>query len=73
VKPGMYSWLVTLWDESGAVDLWESVPEMLVATESFQHARDEWSGILNLPSRFSFLNHQESDLVATRFPGAAMK
>jgi lipopolysaccharide transport system ATP-binding protein len=49
LRPGMYSWLVTLWDESGAVDLWESIPDMLVATESYQHARDEWAGILNLP------------------------
>jgi lipopolysaccharide transport system ATP-binding protein len=53
LRPGMYSWLVTLWDESGAVDLWEGVPDMLVATESYQHARDEWSGILNLPTTFS--------------------
>ena len=49
LRPGMYSWMVSLWDESGAVDLWESVPDMLVATESYQHARDEWSGILNIP------------------------
>ncbi len=49
LRPGMYSWLVSLWDDSGEVDLWEGVPDMLVATESYQHARDEWGGILNIP------------------------
>ena len=45
----MYSWLLTLWDDSGEVDHWEGVPEMLVATEKYQHSRDEWGGILNIP------------------------
>jgi hypothetical protein len=31
----------------------DATPEMNVATESFQHPQDEWSGVLNLPSRFS--------------------
>jgi lipopolysaccharide transport system ATP-binding protein len=52
LRPGMYSWLVTLWDESDAVDQWECVPDMLVATESFQHAQDEWGGVLNIPIAF---------------------
>src|SRR5208283_2088424 len=49
LRPGMYSWLLTLWDESGEVDRWEGVPDMLVDTESYQHPRDEWSGVLNIP------------------------
>jgi hypothetical protein len=31
-------------------DLWDCLPEMIVATPNFQHARDEWSGVLNVPS-----------------------
>jgi ABC-type polysaccharide/polyol phosphate transport system ATPase subunit len=49
LRPGIYSWLVTLWDDSGLVDQWEGVPEMLVDTPSHMHARDEWGGILNIP------------------------
>jgi len=34
------------------VDLWDCVPEMIVASENFQHPQDEWSGILNIPVIF---------------------
>jgi hypothetical protein len=34
--------------------LWDVVPDLLVATENFQHRRDEWSGYLNVPSVFSW-------------------
>lgn len=51
LRPGPYSWLVSLFDESGELDMWEAAPEMCVATESYQHPRDEWNGILNLSAR----------------------
>jgi len=51
LRPGPYSWQVSLWDDEGNVDLWDAVPEMVIAAENFQHARDEWNGILNLPCR----------------------
>jgi lipopolysaccharide transport system ATP-binding protein len=54
LRQGPYSWLLSLWDDEGQVDLWDGVPEMIVATESYQHARDEWTGVLNLPARFTF-------------------
>ncbi|HKV26028.1 MAG TPA: polysaccharide ABC transporter ATP-binding protein [Candidatus Acidoferrum sp.] len=53
LRPGPYLWLVSLFDDEGQVDLWEGVPEMVVATESFQHQLDEWSGILNLRTGFT--------------------
>ena len=53
VKPGAYSWRVTLWDEEELVDAWECVPDLLVATKPVTHWLDEWAGILNIPSRFS--------------------
>ena len=49
LRPGMYSWLVSLWDDSGQVDAWEGVPDLFVDTPSHMHARDEWGGLLNIP------------------------
>jgi ABC-type polysaccharide/polyol phosphate transport system ATPase subunit len=63
LKPGAYSWRVTLWDENELVDLWEAVPDLLVGTQPLTHWLDEWAGILNIPSRFrlSQLQEQEKD------------
>ena len=52
LRPGFYSWLVTLFDETGRLDSWHVVPDLLIATDDHQHPRDEWSGILNLPATF---------------------
>lgn len=52
LKPGPYFWKVSLYDDSGLVDLWDSVPDLLVTTEPMAHPRDEWAGFLNLPSVF---------------------
>ena len=48
----MYSWMLSLWDDEGLIDMCDVKPEMHVTIESFQHRRDEWSGILNIPSQF---------------------
>jgi lipopolysaccharide transport system ATP-binding protein len=63
LKPGAYSWRVTLWDEIELVDSWEAVPDLLVGTQPLTHWLDEWAGILNIPSRFrlSQLQEQEKD------------
>jgi lipopolysaccharide transport system ATP-binding protein len=53
VRPGPYSWRVTLWDEHGLLDDWQGFPEMLVGTEPVTHPSDEWAGILNIPENFS--------------------
>jgi ABC-type polysaccharide/polyol phosphate transport system ATPase subunit len=53
LKPGAYSWRVTLYDDLGMVDDWSCLPELLVATMPVAHRVDQWAGILNLPSRFS--------------------
>ena len=52
IRPGPYSWQVSLYDEGEQLDAWDCVPEMIVATEGLQHADDEWNGILNMPSHF---------------------
>ena len=53
VRPGPYSWAVSLYEEGQLLDSWECLPEMIVATENFQHRYDHWSGVLNIPSKFS--------------------
>jgi lipopolysaccharide transport system ATP-binding protein len=52
VKPGVYSWQLTLWDEHGCLDKWHAMPAMVVATPNHQHRLDEWNGLLNLPCEF---------------------
>jgi ABC-type polysaccharide/polyol phosphate transport system ATPase subunit len=52
VRPGPYSWQVSLYDQNEEVDSWNCIPEMIVATETHQHASDEWNGILNMPAGF---------------------
>jgi ABC-type polysaccharide/polyol phosphate transport system ATPase subunit len=52
LKPGPYSWLVSLWDNGGVVDMWDCAPDMIIDTEDHQHHQDEWSGVLNVPSEF---------------------
>jgi hypothetical protein len=53
LRPGPYFWLVSMSDEKEQLDLWDATPEMVVATESYQHPRDEWQGLLNLKVGFS--------------------
>ncbi len=51
LRPGPYSWQVSLWEGGQVVDLWDCAPEMIIATEVHQHSRDEWNGILNVPCK----------------------
>ncbi len=52
LRPGLYTWLVALYERGDPIDIWDCVPEMMVATENFQHPQDQWSGILNIPVGF---------------------
>ena len=52
LRPGAYAWNVSLYDEGQELDIWECVPEMVVATETHQHQDDRWNGVLNMPSEF---------------------
>lgn len=49
LRPGPYSWQVTLWDEGKLLDLWDCLPDMIIATEVHQHPQDQWNGVLNVP------------------------
>jgi len=52
LKPGIYSWMVSFLDHEELIDKGDLAPEFHVVAESLQHQRDEWSGLLNLPSEF---------------------
>jgi lipopolysaccharide transport system ATP-binding protein len=52
LRPGVYSWQVSLFDQDRQIDTWECYPEMIIATEGHQHLRDEWNGVLNVPCTF---------------------
>lgn len=54
LRPGNYTWLLSLWHDGQNIDMWDAVPDLLIETENYQHRRDEWSGFLNLPSSFSW-------------------
>ncbi len=62
LRPGPYTWLVSLFDDNEELDMWDAIPEMIVATESHQHPLDEWTGVLNVPAAFSIETDQSSDL-----------
>jgi lipopolysaccharide transport system ATP-binding protein len=49
LRPGPYSWQVSIWEDRKLLDLCECTPEMIISTENFQHSSDEWNGILNVP------------------------
>jgi lipopolysaccharide transport system ATP-binding protein len=53
LKPGIYTWTVSFWDRQELIDVGDLAPELHVVTQSFQHALDEWSGLLNLPSELT--------------------
>jgi lipopolysaccharide transport system ATP-binding protein len=55
LRPGAYTWHVSLYDGSELVDAWDCLPEMIIATEIHQHPRDEWNGVLNVPCTFEVL------------------
>jgi len=56
LRPGSYFWRVSLYDGCGLIDVWDGVPDMIVATEPLGHPRDEWAGMLNLPMRLDIVS-----------------
>jgi lipopolysaccharide transport system ATP-binding protein len=60
LRPGSYTWLATLYEDGRLIDSWECEPSMVVTTESYQPLMDEWTGPLNLPSRFEARNEAKT-------------
>jgi len=64
VRPGPYSWAVSLYEDGELIDAWECTPEMTVETPNYQHQFDEWNGILNIPSQFEIIEEANSGKVS---------
>jgi ABC-type polysaccharide/polyol phosphate transport system ATPase subunit len=71
LRPGLYSWLVSLFDHGSEVDVWSCAPEMAIATEIHQHLRDEWNGILNVPCEFKVRDLEDVAVAGTTEPHGA--
>jgi len=52
LRPGVYHWQVSLYEDGGLLDNWMCIPELIIATEPNTHPSDEWNGILNVPCDF---------------------
>jgi lipopolysaccharide transport system ATP-binding protein len=52
LQPGAYRWQVSLSDADGLIDLWDCLPDLVIATQPVTHRIDAYAGILNLPSTF---------------------
>jgi len=50
LRPGVYSWRVSLFDGEHRIDDWECTPQMQVVTLPVTHYKDEYAGLLNIPS-----------------------
>jgi ABC-type polysaccharide/polyol phosphate transport system ATPase subunit len=59
LRPGPYSWLVSLREHGDVVDQWDCSPDMIIDTEVHQHPQDEWSGVLNTPCQFRICRSHE--------------
>jgi lipopolysaccharide transport system ATP-binding protein len=61
LRPSTYFWRVSLFDNYGLLDMWDCLPELVLATEPLTHSRDEWAGILNIPCKLSIGNYKEAE------------
>ena len=61
IKPGVYSWHVSLYNEERLVDQWHCSPELIIATEPKTHRLDKWTGVLNVPCEFRTVQVKEKD------------
>ena len=66
LRPGAYAWMVSLFEDGELLDMWDCLPEMNIATEDYQHQKDEWSGFLNIPSEFSIEDDCDRNVVQVR-------
>lgn len=58
LRPGVYSWHVSMQNEGILLDQWHCSPPLIINTMPLTHKSDEWSGILNIPCLFSLVGEQ---------------
>jgi lipopolysaccharide transport system ATP-binding protein len=52
LRPGVYQWYITLYQESEMLTRWFGVPHLIIATEPKQHPLERLQGFLNLTWQF---------------------
>jgi lipopolysaccharide transport system ATP-binding protein len=52
LRPGIYHWQASLYEDGRLLDNWYCLPELVIAAKPEGHRLDEWNGILNLPCTF---------------------
>jgi len=65
LKPSVYFWRVSLYDDTGLLDVWDCIPELAVATKPVTHLSDEWTGVLNIPCKFYVHRSEQISSVRT--------
>ena len=63
IQPGVYFWQVSIYTDDGMIDLWDCLPDLIVSTPPMTHYRDEYAGLLNLPSQFTLQVASPSNIV----------
>jgi lipopolysaccharide transport system ATP-binding protein len=52
LRPGIYFWLVSLYEDGTLLDVWHANPGLHIATQPLAHPNDAWTGVLNMPCEF---------------------
>jgi hypothetical protein len=65
LRPGPYYWQLSIWDDGHLLDMWDCIPELIIAAEMHQHPQDEWSGVLNVPCGFTVSNGKENQIAGS--------
>ncbi len=55
LRPGVYHWDLSLYEDRRLLDRWFALPELMVGTKLHTHPMDEWAGVLNFPYGFRVL------------------
>jgi lipopolysaccharide transport system ATP-binding protein len=52
LRPGSYSWLVSLWDDRGSIDELRCFPPLVIAAPSWMHPLAHLEGLINMKYEF---------------------
>ena len=63
LRPGSYRWWAGLSRAHGWVELWDCHPEMIVATDVYQHPNEKCSSVLNMPHEIAI--HQVKGVICS--------
>jgi lipopolysaccharide transport system ATP-binding protein len=48
LRPGVYHWDLSLWEDNNPLDRWSAVPPMRIHGQMWTHASEAWQGVLNV-------------------------